>query len=101
MHFLQNWFFRTRSAQIKNSAIVSSKYDNASQYLSVDFSREAGTLWGNLAQQSQGNYTSFQGPSDSVVLDNLGTVAVPEPATIALFGLGLLGFAISRRKSRK
>jgi hypothetical protein len=25
--------------------------------------------------------------------------AVPEPTTVALFGLGLLGFAASRRKS--
>jgi hypothetical protein len=29
------------------------------------------------------------------------TAAVPEPATLALFGLGMLGVAVSRRKSKK
>lgn len=32
---------------------------------------------------------------------NTAPAAVPEPATIAIFGLGLLGFAASRRKAAK
>ncbi|RYG05610.1 MAG: PEP-CTERM sorting domain-containing protein, partial [Chitinophagaceae bacterium] len=28
-------------------------------------------------------------------------VAIPEPETIALFGVGLLAFAVTRRKARK
>jgi hypothetical protein len=80
--------------------IGSTRSDDASQFLFVDFSKATGTLWGNLAERSPGNYTSFQGPSGGIVLDDLGTVTVPEPTTIALFGLGLFGFVISRRKSR-
>lgn len=35
------------------------------------------------------------------LLDNVVVSAVPEPAGISLFGLGLLGFAASRRTAAK
>lgn len=40
----------------------------------------------------------FQGSTTKPVDSGSGN-AIPEPATVALFGLGLLGFAASRRKS--
>jgi hypothetical protein len=33
-----------------------------------------------------------------VLLDGVSVVAAPEPAAIALFGLGTLGFALARRR---
>jgi hypothetical protein len=44
---------------------------------------------------------NFGGGPDTFLIFNTNTPnQVPEPATIALFGLGMLGFAASRRKSK-
>jgi hypothetical protein len=46
------------------------------------------------------NRRDNRGPSELRV-DDFAVATVPEPTTIALLGLGLLGFAASRRKSAK
>jgi hypothetical protein len=45
--------------------------------------------------------TTNQYGIDDLTFDTVTTAAVPEPGSIALVGLGLFGFAASRRKSAK
>lgn len=68
----------------------------------------AGSLTGNTSSgvagenhwYSAGGTTSFNGPSTGINFTLEGEVAgaVPAPATLALFGLGLAGLGWSRRK---
>jgi len=44
-------------------------------------------------------YTGLASASDYVGIDTLSVSSVPEPASFAMFGLGLLGLAVARRRT--
>ncbi len=65
--------------------------------VSIPFTYNSGTFGGTTLSFTDST-PSFDG---SVLLDNVSLIAVPEPSTVALAGLGLAGFAwrVRRRKA--
>ncbi|MFT7286539.1 MAG: hypothetical protein ACI87W_000645 [Halieaceae bacterium] len=73
-----------------SSAPVSGTYSNSTALNNIDTTAPV-TLSFVL-------FESNQGAGTRVELDNVSAEAVPEPATLALFGLGVAGLGWSRRK---
>lgn len=70
-------------------------YDQAGYFAGLGFTQS----FFNAGPDYNPGYSSLL--SNGLTVTGVVTGAVPEPTSIALFGLGLLGFAASRRKSKK
>lgn len=58
-------------------------------------------LLADLTQVRAVTFKAIGVPDADFVLTEVGTTSIPEPATVALFGLALVGFAFSSRKKAK
>lgn len=93
------WFEAYSTLSFYLNDIFQVQYENGT-FRTQNFSVNQGDTIRIQAYET--NYDSQPFVNGAVQLSNFaGPFAIPEPANIALMGLGLVGFAASRRKSAK
>jgi hypothetical protein len=84
-----------------NKTLLSGGTDGAVEHKNVELDLQAGEAWGFLAVSgSIGDDLHFSGPvwGSFAITDPATPSDVPEPAPLALLGMGMLGLAAARRR---
>jgi len=90
------WFNGTNLETTVYSTLLDSSQITAPTRVEYDFANWVGADFSNVASFT----TTISGvPDADFRISELGAVSVPEPTSLAILGLGLLGFAASRKKA--
>ncbi len=87
--------------------LVLTMFDGSSSFVAPEISRTTDNFWGFTSDTGFTSLTvsagSQLGASETYHFDNMvyGASPVPEPASILLFGTGLVGLAIGARRKKK
>ncbi len=89
------WGGPTASDLIEISDIHDLTIGTSSEWINYEYSIQATHSTMFLGFEADGSQNTLGG-----FIDNVSVTAVPEPSTLALFGLGIVGLGLSRRRSK-
>lgn len=96
--FLANGTFATETYQLAGpsaSGFNFGHYNTSAAFSSLQFTE---AVFFGFACNSAGSCSAFSTDRGQFGIDNINLTAIPEPASFALFGLGMAGVAFARRR---